>query len=741
MELLYNKDGNSVDENGYIDMLKDLKKHSFMSMKFATKSFSPPKYSHCKQRHSTDVWKDVLKSDRVHWIVRQISRKEGKSEEETFKEAEVILKELAYTDHMSILRTFAFLLIQIQSSIYQDGVFVNVQEVENIREMVKHHPIVFMPSHRSYMDFLMMSLVCFYLDLPLPAIAAGMDFMSMKVIGSMLRASGAFFMRRSFGSDQMYWALFTEYVHTILINGDRPMEFFIEGTRSRVGKSLNPKFGLLSVISEPYLKAQTYDVVIVPVSISYDRMLEERLYAYELLGVPKPKESTSGLYKASSILQDNYGSVHVHFGQCLSLREYFGHLDRAVHACYPRYMLRLSSQEEKHMKLLGYKILQKQQENAMCSLWSVVALVLSTHPAGISLHHLISEVQWIKSIAVKLNFRIYWPPGTLKETVQKCLFQFKHIVSTQTNYQVPNSIDWVSVLQQKSKKKINNKLQMLDPVIQENAAQYIMIANYRNQLLHYLIRPALLAFVLHKHSIPGEINTFTKDLCLEDFTFLSKLLRKDFIFVPDKSKEDLEEAILFFSEMVVLSSDGTTYTLAGHSHRVLRFLRTVINPFLIAYWLTSQFLISSEAPLYLPKCYGQVQQWIAAHLDTEGVEPEMLSLNLLSNAVHGLEGLGGVVINKLKHDVIIQLETTDDEEDDDVTKHSGKDQMAHVRFAWEDKTNEKHEKVVRPSTIATAAEFPTTGGARSHMKSEPADIPTNHTFQKAACPQRHQRTE
>uniref|UniRef100_F6ZHN1 Uncharacterized protein n=1 Tax=Ciona intestinalis TaxID=7719 RepID=F6ZHN1_CIOIN len=83
--------------------------------------------------------------------------------------------------------------------------------------------------------------------------------------------------------------------------------------------------------------------------------------------------------------------------------------------------------------------------------------------------------------------------------------------------------------------------------------------------------------------------------------------------------------------------------------------------------------------------------------------------------------------SNLKHDVIIQLETTDDEEDDDVTKHSGKDQMAHVRFAWEDKTNEKHEKVVRPSTIATAAEFPTTGGARSHMKSEPADIPTNHT--------------
>ncbi|XP_078481353.1 uncharacterized protein LOC100180471 [Ciona intestinalis] len=80
--------------------------------------------------------------------------------------------------------------------------------------------------------------------------------------------------------------------------------------------------------------------------------------------------------------------------------------------------------------------------------------------------------------------------------------------------------------------------------------------------------------------------------------------------------------------------------------------------------------------------------------------------------------------SKLKHDVIIQLETSDD---DDVTKHSGKDQMAHVRFAWQDKTNEKPEKVIRPSTIATTAEFPATGGARSHMKSEPADIPTSHT--------------
>ncbi|KAJ8972251.1 hypothetical protein NQ314_000269, partial [Rhamnusium bicolor] len=103
-------------------------------------------------------------------------------------------------------------------------------------------PVVFVPSHRSYADFILMSLVCFTYDIEIPAIAAGMDFHAMWGMGSMLRDTGAFFMRRSYNDDGLYWTTFKQYIYQLVTKGDLPIEFFIEGTRSRSNKSLAPKY-------------------------------------------------------------------------------------------------------------------------------------------------------------------------------------------------------------------------------------------------------------------------------------------------------------------------------------------------------------------------------------------------------------------------------------------------------------------------------------------------------------------
>lgn len=147
----------------------------------------------------------------------------------------------------------------------------------------------------------------------------------MSVVSSFLRHSGGFFLRRTFGSDRLYKVVFSLYVQVLLSNGDAPMEFFVEGTRSRTAKSLHPKLGtvtdfstcshnpslqhllllllllpppsssppgLLSMVVEPYLMGCLPDILLLPVSISYERTVEEQLFARELLGIPKPKEST-----------------------------------------------------------------------------------------------------------------------------------------------------------------------------------------------------------------------------------------------------------------------------------------------------------------------------------------------------------------------------------------------------------------------------------------------------------------
>jgi glycerone phosphate O-acyltransferase len=120
-----------------------------------------------------------------------------------------------------------------------------------------------------------------------------LDFKAMIFFGNVLRKCGAFFIHRTFGSDPLYWSLFIEYVQSILCNGEAPVEFFIEGTRSRSCKSLHPKMGLFSAVCETYVKRRVSDISILPVSICYEARVEEGLLVWELLGVPKPRELTS----------------------------------------------------------------------------------------------------------------------------------------------------------------------------------------------------------------------------------------------------------------------------------------------------------------------------------------------------------------------------------------------------------------------------------------------------------------
>lgn len=97
------------------------------------------------------------------------------------------------------------------------------------------------------------------------------------------------------------------------------LNFFLQGTRSCSAKTFTLKFGLLNIVMEPFFKTEVFDTYLVPVSISYDKILEETLYLYGLLRFPKPKESTTGLLKARKILSGNFGNIHMYFRYPLSL--------------------------------------------------------------------------------------------------------------------------------------------------------------------------------------------------------------------------------------------------------------------------------------------------------------------------------------------------------------------------------------------------------------------------------------
>jgi glycerol-3-phosphate O-acyltransferase len=169
------------------------------------------------------------------------------------------------------------------------------------------------------MDYLILSYIFNEQNLPLPLIAAG-DNLNFFPAGAVFRRGGAFFIRRSFRGDRLYAAVVDAYVRRLIRDG-YPIELFMEGGRSRTGKLLAPKFGLLNMVVDAALAVPERPSFFVPVSIGYERVIEASAYERELQGAEKPKEDAAGLLKSSEVLRHRYGRINMQVGQVLSLDE------------------------------------------------------------------------------------------------------------------------------------------------------------------------------------------------------------------------------------------------------------------------------------------------------------------------------------------------------------------------------------------------------------------------------------
>src|SRR5690606_21288061 len=178
----------------------------------------------------------------------------------------------------------------------------------------------YVPCHRSHIDYLLLSYLLFRNGLTPPHIAAGIN-LNMPIIGGLLRRGGAFFMRRTFKGNPLYTAVFNEYLHTLFSKG-YPVEYFVEGGRSRTGRMLRPKTGMLAITLRSFLRSNRLPIVFVPVYIGYERVLEGRTYLGELRGASKKKESIFDLFKVLGALKQRFGQVSVNFGEPIKLAEF-----------------------------------------------------------------------------------------------------------------------------------------------------------------------------------------------------------------------------------------------------------------------------------------------------------------------------------------------------------------------------------------------------------------------------------
>ena len=263
----------------------------------------------------------VLSSGPVREAIADQARREGgdpaRGQAEAWKKAHGYAYEIAADYSHPVVRSASFLLTTVWNRIFR-GVLVH--HLDQLKAVAPGNEVVYVPCHRSHMDYLLLSYLLYTRGIVPPHIAAGIN-LNLPVIGTILRKGGAFFIRRSFRGNALYSAVFTEYVAQ-LVAGGYSIEYFIEGGRSRTGRLLQPKGGMVAMTVRAFLRQPTRPVLFQPVYIGYEKLMEGNSYLDELSGKPKEKESIWALlWGIPKVLRQNYGQVVVNFGEPIALSD------------------------------------------------------------------------------------------------------------------------------------------------------------------------------------------------------------------------------------------------------------------------------------------------------------------------------------------------------------------------------------------------------------------------------------
>lgn len=268
---------------------------------------------------------DLIKADIVQRAIQREMKRNKTSKVEAEKQAKAYAIEIAAVINIRAAIVLEKILGWLWNKLY-DGIVLH--HFVRVERLSREHQIIYVPSHQSHMDYLVLSYALFTRGLAVPHVAAGIN-LNIPIVGPWLRRCGAFFLRRSFKGNVLYGAVFEAYMGYLASNGTA-VEYFVEGGRSRTGRKLKAKPGLLAMSVRSYLREHKRSVVFIPVNFAYEKLVEGDTYVNELSGKPKKSESIMGVLRSFKALKDHFGQVHVNFGSAI-------HLDKLIEAERPHW--------------------------------------------------------------------------------------------------------------------------------------------------------------------------------------------------------------------------------------------------------------------------------------------------------------------------------------------------------------------------------------------------------------------
>ncbi len=504
--------------------------------------------------HRRTLINTMLESPNVqHAIAREAADKRISTTEARTRALE-IANEIASHQSYRVVRFFHVILSWLWNNLY-DGIEVN--GIDSVKRMAQSHEIVYTPCHRSHIDYLLLSYVLYHNGLAPPHIAAGIN-LNLPVVGSLLRRAGAFFMRRSFHGDDLYKAVFDEYLHLMFTRG-YSVEYFIEGGRSRTGRTLKPRTGMLGMTVRSFQRDSSLPICMMPVYFGYERVLESSTYRSELSGETKKNESLFDIFRIFNFFKFSFGIVSVNFGEPLLLGEF---LDRKL----PAWKQEPPSALHDTCQTLSLELATRINSAVSIKAVSLVATaLLSTPRQTIEENHLLKQIADLKNIATALDY------------------SEEYTVTTQSPEEILETTRTIIGLQRTELS--------FGTIVRATDEATILLTYYRNNVAHLFALPSLMLRFIKQEKDFGTEDIISSCSGLYPFLKAEYFLRW--------SEEELARRchilLKIFGELELITLDGDIVRPAkpgSHRYASLSRLAEIVEPTLERFHIVNTLLLT-----------------------------------------------------------------------------------------------------------------------------------------------------
>ncbi len=562
----------------------------------------------------------VLRSPEVSRLVQSEAAASKRSPQQVEQQVERVFDHIAARFSWPFVRASRLLTRLVWNRIYS-GVDMRDIDVERIRSAYRQGTPVLMPCHKSHLDYLLISSQLFERDVMIPHVVAG-ENLSFFPLGPVLRRVGAVFIKRSFHGDRVFPVVFRSYLRQ-LIRDEFPVEFFVEGGRSRTGKLLRPRLGVLSMVIEAAAEGRTdREVSLLPIAISYEQIAEEGAYARELAGDQKRAESVGELARASKALGKRYGRVFMRVAEPLEVHDLLSKLDR------PWAELDRDLRTEE-LNRIADRVMARISRSMVVLPTGIVAMaLLAQSRRGIRVAELSARVRRFYDLLLLLGAEPAGSAGRGQWVVDQAVARFTR------------------------NKQLRRLADEEGDILQVVPEQRITLEYYKNGLIDFVMGPSLLAAAVRGAISPeqrtaGE-HTAPADRVFDLFRLQVYLLRYELTLDPDASLQDMwtgaRDAATRHGALAPIAegADPATAPLEVRDPALLVELAELTRNFLESYQLVlraarvlrSRDIRSRDLP-------ARIQSVGAGLLAVDELRrPEALSLGNLANAVRAFREEG-----------------------------------------------------------------------------------------------------